>query len=228
MFVSYARENAAQVSALVQSLRGMGYRVFFDVETIRVGDAWKTRLHQSIRDARALLLCWSTDAARSEFVRAEYSKAEGVGKRILPWLLDDTPLPAMLEIQGIAVREPEAAASRLASELRWTLTRRRWFAGVLATLFCGGGIAMLRMYPVSSFEFAGQVTDDRNVPLPGVLVTTQGRSTLTDAVGNFRLTIEGPKPDFVRVRFQRDGYREEGANASTDGLFHFAMSRESR
>src|ERR1035441_1276529 len=101
VFISYSREDLARVQPLVDELRRRGYRAFVDVESIVVGDKWKERLERSIRASRVLVLCWSEHARESEYVHFEYSRAEGLHKAVLPWLLDQTPLPKMMELQGI-------------------------------------------------------------------------------------------------------------------------------
>ena len=62
VFISYAREDLARVQPLVDELRRRGYRAFFDVESIVVGDKWKERLERSISASRVLILCWSEHA----------------------------------------------------------------------------------------------------------------------------------------------------------------------
>src|ERR1700675_291667 len=93
IFISYSRADGERVRPLVQELRRLGYKVFFDVESISIGERWKLRLDASLRTSRALVLCWSAQAKVSEYVPLEYAKAEGLGKPVLPWLLDETPLP---------------------------------------------------------------------------------------------------------------------------------------
>jgi adenylate cyclase len=134
VFMSYAREDLARVQPLVDELRRRGYRAFVDVESIVVGDKWKERLERSIRASRVLVLCWSEHARESEYVHFEYSRAEGLHKAVLPWLLDQTPLPKMMELQGISATEATQVAAALQPQLGWTLARRRSLQGLVAAL----------------------------------------------------------------------------------------------
>jgi TolB-like protein/Flp pilus assembly protein TadD len=133
-FISYSREDLARVQLLVDELRRRGYRVFFDVESIVVGQRWKERLEGSIRASRALVLCWSERARNSEYVHFEYARAEGLGKPVLPWLLDQTSLPKMVELQGISAVETGQVAAALQPQLGWPLVRRRSLQGLVAAL----------------------------------------------------------------------------------------------
>jgi adenylate cyclase len=132
VFISYSREDLARVQPLVDELRRRGYRAFVDVESIVVGDKWKERLERSIRASRVLVLCWSEHARESEYVHFEYSRAEGLHKAVLPWLLDQTPLPKMMELQGISAAEVTQVASALQPQLGWPLARRRSLQGLVA------------------------------------------------------------------------------------------------
>src|SRR5215469_1754475 len=145
LFISYSREDRDRVLPLVEALRAFDYRVFFDQESIKVGDVWKKRLETEIRRSRALILCWSAAAKASEFVHFEYIKAGSLGRKVLPWLLDDTPLPAMLDVHYTSIQDPIQAAAALTRDLGWTLTRRRWVAaaaGLSAAVIAGLGIAL--------------------------------------------------------------------------------------
>ena len=62
IFISYSRADGERVRPLVQELRRLGYKVFFDVESISIGERWKLRLDASLRTSRALVLCWSAQA----------------------------------------------------------------------------------------------------------------------------------------------------------------------
>ncbi len=131
VFLSYSRADTERVGPLRDELRRMGYRVFFDVQSIDPGEKWKDRLDRSIRASRTLVLCWSERTRGSEYITFEYSRAEALHKPVLPWLLDQTPLPAMLEVQGITTPiprgRPHSSSRRWAGRSREGAScRRRW------------------------------------------------------------------------------------------------------
>ena len=134
VFLSYSRTDTERVTPLRDELRRMGYRVFFDVQSIDPGEEWKRRLERSISASRTMVLCWSEHTRGSDYITFEYSRAEALHKPLLPWLLDNTPLPAMLEVQGITTTDPAQAAAQLKPALRWPLGRRRKLQAALAAL----------------------------------------------------------------------------------------------
>lgn len=225
IFVSYAREDGPRVRPVVQELQRLKYRVFFDVESIQIGENWKERLEQSIRASRVQLLCWSASAT-SDVIRFEYLKAEGLGKKVVPWLLDDTPLPEMLELQGITATDPADVAAALAESVGLNLTRRRLLAaGLAGSVIIAGSGAWIANAKMQSFELKGEVMDEQGLALTGTEVVAESASTSTDAKGQYFLKFKGPKPDYVRLRFRKAGYKEESMNVPTENLFRMVMVR---
>jgi hypothetical protein len=216
VFLSYSRADTERVQPLLNELRRLGYRVFFDVQSIDPGKHWKERLDRSIRASRALVLCWSENARGHEYITYEYSRAEALHKPVFPWLLDRAPLPAMLEIQGI--NEPDAAkvAASLRPHLGWTLTRRRTLqvlGAVVLAIALGYGI-WRSVQPPPPWEFQGEVYDrETRMPLAGVEVvvdTGQGeKHTQTDAQGKYVLLLPQPQPKSIPILFRKDGYEAE-------------------
>jgi hypothetical protein len=156
-------------------------------------------------------------------VQFEYSKAESLGKPVMPWLLDDTPLPAMIEIQAVTIKEPPAVAEALATRIGWTLTRRRWIAAGT-----GGALGMALiafLLRPRGYAFEGEVTDSDSLPLQEVEVAAENASTKTDAQGKFRLSLEGPQPEWVRLNFSKEGYQKESRNAATGQFFRMALMK---
>ena len=96
VFLSYSRADSERVRPLADELCRLGYRVFFDARSIEPSEKWKDSLERSVRDARTLVLCWSEHAQGRDYIVFEYSRAQALHKRIYPWLLDRTPLPAMM------------------------------------------------------------------------------------------------------------------------------------
>ncbi len=230
IFISYSREDAAKVRPLVDELRRRGYRVFYDVESIAVGEKWKERLERSIRAARVLVLCWSESARRSEFVQFEFSRAEGLGKPVLPWLLDQTPLPAMIEIQGVPLADVAQVAGALQPKLGWTLARRRILhavsaAALLAAIVFTGWLFLKPPPPPPPWEFHGEVTDRQTrMPIEGVEVIVQSEQrkfdpVKTDSSGKYLLRLPPPKPTYIHIIFRKEGYEADSANVPTSKPF---------
>jgi hypothetical protein len=209
IFMSYSRADMARVQPLEEALRAMGYRVFFDVESITPGEQWKRRLDSSIRASRVLLLCWSAQAAGSDFVHFEYHRAGGLGKKVVPWLLDHTPLPEMLEIQGITAADPEQAAMAVQVALGWGLTRRRWVtAGAVAAVAGAVCLGWPKAPPPARprFVFRGHVQDERG-PVAGATVSANGVAAVSKVDGSFELTLAADPGPTINLRVSRQGYQ---------------------
>jgi hypothetical protein len=208
LFISYCREDCERVIPLVEVLRALGFSVFFDRESIKVGELWKRRLEIALRHSRALVLCWSAKAKASEFVHFEYTKADSLGKKVLPWLLDYTPLPSVLEVHGIAIEDPVQAAAALTRDLGWSLTRRRWVGGTAgaATAMTGLVIALRKVAKPSSFTFRGHVTDEKGAGVAGATVTAAGATVTTDQEGEFAMVLAYNPGSVLNLTITKSAY----------------------
>ena len=215
VFLSYARADAERIQPLRDELRRLGYRVFFDVQSIDPGEKWKDRLDRSIRNSRTLVLCWSENARASDYITFEYSRAEALKKRVFPWLLDGTPLPAMLELQGITEPDGTKVAAALGRSLGWTLKRRRALqvlAAVAVAILLAIGL-WHSFQPPPPWSFQGEVTDLKaHLPIPGVevdLKLADGKTytDLTDSRGAYTLqNLPQPRPAHIHLQFRKQGY----------------------
>jgi len=231
VFLSYSHRDGAKTDALVAALRARGYSVFYDTQSLKVGERWKDRLSRAIHRSRVCLLCWSESASQSEIVAYEYSRAEGLGKPVLPWLLDATPLPQMIEIQGVTLAEPNEAVARFVTRLGWSLTRRRWAMAVVLMLMlaAAGGEIARRLRPPPPWKFSGRVVDSRTrLPLEGVQVDAEEHQfvTYTDRDGRYTLLMPQPKPKYLHLVFAKEGYHgEDSVTVLPDHSFNPEMNQ---
>jgi len=236
VFFSYAHADSDRVKPLRDELRRMGYRVFFDELSIDPGEHWKQRLESGIRASRAMLLCWSENTRGSDYVTFEYSSAKTLDKPVFPWLLDATPLPAMLEVQGITIADPAQAAEQLKQALGWPIGRRHgaWLAVavVAASLLGVSAWRWSHPPPPPPWDFQGEVTDRvTRMPIAGVEVDVMAgdqeeASAFTDAHGQYDLKLSQPQPKTIRVRFRKEGYEaEEPLNVPTNGPCNMDMAK---
>ena len=96
VFISYSRVNGEVVSIAAKLLRAGGATVFQDVVDIDYGSDWQEALASAIRQCERVLVFWSLAASTSKWVEREWRMALQAGKRIVPMLLDKTPLPMEL------------------------------------------------------------------------------------------------------------------------------------
>lgn len=93
VFISYARSTARSAQTIAQALRDDGYDVWIDDDLPSHRD-YSTVIEEHLRAAKAVLVLWSSDAAKSRWVPAEADVAHEAGK-LVQLRLDDTtpPLP---------------------------------------------------------------------------------------------------------------------------------------
>jgi len=212
-FISYSREDTDKVRPLVEALRRSPYRVFFDAESIKVGEPWKPRLEASIRRSRSLVLCWSAHAIRSDFIQFEYHRAQALGIEVLPWLLDDTPPPVMIEIQAVTTKDPIEVAAALQDRMGLNLShwRRRFLVGALVLASAVGWVVWsnnrLAVIPKPQFIFRGHIQDERGDRVAGATVFANGEKGISQPDGTFVITMASDPGQMITLRISGQGYR---------------------
>ena len=78
IFVSYARSTERQAHAVAEALRALGYAVWRDDE-LPAHRSYSEVIEERLRSAKAVVVVWSADAARSQWVRAEADVAREAG-----------------------------------------------------------------------------------------------------------------------------------------------------
>jgi adenylate cyclase len=122
IFLSYARESAGTATRVAAALRAQGYTVWFD-EELRAHQAYADVIASELDAARAVLVLWSEDAARSQWVRSEANRAREKDK-LVQLRLDGARLPmpfdqiqyaqiANAELSGIEWRSVTGAIDAL-------------------------------------------------------------------------------------------------------------------
>jgi adenylate cyclase len=93
IFVSYARENEAQAKDVAEALRAQGYVAWRDDE-LPAHRVYAEVIEERLNSADAVVVLWSEDAKKSEWVRAEADTARNRGK-LIQASLDGTipPIP---------------------------------------------------------------------------------------------------------------------------------------
>ena len=81
VFVSYARNDEAVAVRVVDALRSDGYAVWRDDE-LPAHLAYADVIEERLKSAKAVVVLWSAEAARSQWVRAEADTARAEGTLI--------------------------------------------------------------------------------------------------------------------------------------------------
>jgi TIR domain len=92
LFVSYSREDESIVRPVVQLLRVTESKVFLDIDSITPGERWQEELERSLAQADKVCVFWCLHSNASEWVEREWQYAHKKNKKIIPLLLDSTPL----------------------------------------------------------------------------------------------------------------------------------------
>jgi hypothetical protein len=154
VFISYAREDEDFVLPVVRLLRAAGATVFVDIEDIPYGGDWHSILLERLRGSERILVFWSANASRSDWVRREYLCAISEGLRVVPVPLDDTPLSAELSVfQALTTLVPLIYKARM--HRRPLATRTSWIRFA--------GLGMVLTYVLASSAF---ILSNESLPTP--------------------------------------------------------------
>jgi TolB-like protein len=91
VFISYARSTAREAQAVAAGLRGLGHEVWLDDE-IPAHRAYADVIEERLKAAKAVVVVWSVEAAKSEWVRSEADRARS-DRKLVQLKVDDAALP---------------------------------------------------------------------------------------------------------------------------------------
>jgi adenylate cyclase len=74
IFISYARSTAAKAEQIAEALRGLGYTVWRDDE-LPAHRSYAEVIEEHLEAAKAVVVVWSADAVKSEWVQSEADRA---------------------------------------------------------------------------------------------------------------------------------------------------------
>jgi adenylate cyclase len=91
IFISYARSTEDQARRIAEALRALGYGVWRDDE-LPTHRAYADVILERLSASRAVVVVWSAEAVKSQWVRSEAERARNDGK-LVQLSLDGAPLP---------------------------------------------------------------------------------------------------------------------------------------
>jgi adenylate cyclase len=91
VFVSYARPNEPQAERVADALRAEGYAIWRDCD-LPAHRSYADVIEERLKSAQAVVVLWSSEAVRSQWVRAEADAARAAGT-LVQAALDPTPPP---------------------------------------------------------------------------------------------------------------------------------------
>jgi adenylate cyclase len=127
VFISYARSTEKQAQAAAEALRGLGYSVWLD-DQLPAHRAYTHVIAEQLAAAKAALVIWSADAAKSEWVMSEANRAREA-RKLVQLTVDDAGLPMPFDqIQCADLRD-------------WNLEAAGWRKVVTSIADLAGGLA---------------------------------------------------------------------------------------
>jgi hypothetical protein len=91
VFLSYAREDSARAEQVARGLEQAGVDVFWDNE-IPPGTTWADYIEQKLTQCKALIVLWSADSTKSQWVREEARMGRDKGV-LIPVMIDASQPP---------------------------------------------------------------------------------------------------------------------------------------
>ena len=110
MYISYKGEDQAIVNALVPLLEAKGHTIRFDQELF-IGAAWREHLMGAILASDVLLVLWTANTYRSQFVPAEIGVVRASPQiGLLPVVIGEVETPPFIQdlwVERISNAEPD-------------------------------------------------------------------------------------------------------------------------
>src|SRR5580698_8127063 len=81
VFISYARSTEKQAEQVAEALRALGYNIWRDDE-LPAHRAYTEVIEERLKTAKAVVVIWSAEAVKSQWVRSEADRAREAGKLV--------------------------------------------------------------------------------------------------------------------------------------------------
>jgi TIR domain len=101
ILLSHSWEDKSLATQLQNTLETDGHEVWFDIMDLIEGDAIQKTIDIYINKCDVMVLLWSKKALLSEGVSCEIKTAKNFNKRIIPVIIDNTPLSLKDELDGL-------------------------------------------------------------------------------------------------------------------------------
>jgi len=117
IFISYARSTEEQAQVIAEALRGHGFGVWRD-DQLPAHGAYAEVIEERLKSAKAVLVIWSSEAVKSQWVRAEADMARASGRLVQLSIDGATPPLPFNQIQCVELTgwngDPDAVGWRKA------------------------------------------------------------------------------------------------------------------
>jgi hypothetical protein len=125
VFISYKREERAQIGHLAYALRALNLTVWFDAG-LSAGEAFSDEIDKEVREAKAVLVCWSPTARESRWVKAEAEIGFGTDKLVAAYVAGPDGFAAPVPFNTLHAEDLRAwLSSPMESHSGWKSLLRR-------------------------------------------------------------------------------------------------------
>jgi len=100
VFISYARDDAESARRFAAEFQAAGFSVWWD-DALRSGDAFDESIERALREAKAVVVLWSTGSVASRWVRAEATQADR-NRTLVPVTIEPCQRPIIFELTHTA------------------------------------------------------------------------------------------------------------------------------
>lgn len=170
VFISYSSHDRDKVEKLAYALSKSGFNVWWD-RALLPGDSYEGSIEVALKQAKAVIVCWTQNSIASDWVRSEADDARVNGK-LLPIFMEEVPLPKpfdRIHTENLigwrgnrdhhAYQELEEAVrarveGRAAKAIPW---RRKWITrGALVSVLAMVGVAAANVSLIKDLFFPAQ------------------------------------------------------------------------
>ena len=97
VFISYSHADTGRIQPIIDLIRTLRRGlVFQDKHSIKAGRKWRPQILKALKESDLVIIFWCVHSKTSKYVKEECQIAIKTEKDILPLLLDQTPLPSIL------------------------------------------------------------------------------------------------------------------------------------
>ena len=121
VFLSYSAKDRDWVSQFAVALEKAGVHPWFDVSQLRLGELWREKMEEALRDSRTLVVILTPNSVDNPWMFFEVGAAVADKKRIIPILTQNLDFknvpPLLLQFQALREDSPQEAGKKLAAVL---------------------------------------------------------------------------------------------------------------
>lgn len=128
-FISYVRENSAEVDRLAEALRNLGIDIWLDREQIAAGSRWQHAIRTAIRDGTCFIACFSAESKARDRTYMNEELIEAIEELRLRPTTRNWFIPVLLS--PCEIPEMSIGAGDTLHSLQFVALYEGWDTGVL-------------------------------------------------------------------------------------------------